>query len=64
MITTMQKWDEWFEATGDEQAQREWRITKSVHKDPVMLDTWAAIIELNRLDRLNQTTTPHQSGGV
>ena len=59
-MTTIQRWNEWFEATGDEKSQRAWASAKQVHADPVKLDRWATIIELNRLDRVVQAGEEHQ----
>ena len=49
----VEKWDEWFALTGDEQSVREWAAAKSVHAptETGALCGWALIIESNRLDR-------------
>ncbi len=51
----VRRWDEWFAATVDEESLRAWRAAKETFIDPVVLGRWAAIIELNRLDRLFPT---------
>lgn len=51
MIATVEQWDERFACCGDEQARKEWLAARSVHTDPAMLDRWATIIEMNRIDR-------------
>lgn len=61
-MTTVAAWDEWFAAVGDEETTRAWASAKSVFgADPVKLDRWATIIDLNRVDRLITANekTPH-----
>jgi hypothetical protein len=60
--TPVERWDRWFEAVGDKQASREWAAAKLVHgSDPAMLERWATLIEINRLDRLEENKiTPAQ----
>ena len=52
VISSVERWDEWFENVGDELANREWKAAKSVHSETDKLNGWAFIIEMNRLDRL------------
>ncbi len=48
--TAIERWDEWFATTKDEESIKAWNAAKLVHSgNAAMLDNWAAIIELNRL---------------
>jgi hypothetical protein len=51
VTASSQAWDKWFEATGDEESLRAWAAVKQVHTDHEVLDRWATVIEMNRLDR-------------
>ena len=52
MSQIVQRWDEWFAATHDEESIKTWEAAKSVHTDEKCLDAWEHIIECNRLDRI------------
>jgi hypothetical protein len=66
---SIEKWDQWFAATRDEETMRIWKTVKSeYHENGLFTDTvqviaWANIIELNRLERI-QKETPPEIGGV
>jgi hypothetical protein len=56
-MTSVKQWDEWFVACGDEESSRAWTAAKHMHTDPIRLDAWATIIEMNRLNRLRPMNT-------
>lgn len=60
-MTTIEEWDKWFAATIDEESRKTWNAAKSVHDDPATLNTWAIIIEMNRIDRAIKETAPHST---
>ena len=62
-LEIIDKWNDWFAAVNDEESTKGWNATKSVHFEHalagnnlamLMLDRWATIIELNRLNRLEK----------
>lgn len=58
MTDVINKWDEWFDATKDEESRKAWNAAKETWSgNHAMLERWATIIELNRIDRI--TKTPH-----
>lgn len=61
-LTVIEEWDRWFEATGDEEAIRAWRVAKEMHPNQVV--GWATIIELSRIDRMTKRTIPTRVNGV
>lgn len=61
-VVMIMQWDSWFDCVKDEESSRTWAVAKQVFTDPLTLNNWATIIEMNRLNRLNETT-PNVGGG-
>jgi len=52
-MSRIEEWDNWFALTDDEVSIKAWNAAKEMFPDAAgMLDNWATMIELNRLDRV------------
>ncbi len=60
-MTSEKDWDEWFTLTNDEESLRAWHAAKHhSHGSPIILDKWATIIELNRIDKILHEKDGHK----
>lgn len=65
-MTIVDRWEEWFQATKDEESIKAWNAAKSIYMADalvgnslavILLDRWATIVEFNRLDKIQKEKT-------